>query len=74
MLIVLIPAAWLLIMALFVAICHAAARGDAAPAVQFEAGTQAPVSLQRRRARRHWAGVRSTASDRLAPVARSEAR
>jgi hypothetical protein len=73
-LLVLIPTVWLLIMALFVAVCHTAARGDAVPAVQFEAGTQAPVRLQRRRARLHWAGARSRASDRRAPVARSEAR
>lgn len=74
MLLVLIPTVWLLIMALFVAVCHAAARGDAVPAVQLEAGTHAPVRRQRRRARLHWASVKSSGTHRRAPVARSEAR
>jgi len=37
MLLILIPLAWLTVVALFVAVCQAAARGDAEPALVIEA-------------------------------------
>jgi hypothetical protein len=75
MLFVLISTAWLLIMALFVAVCHAAARGDAVLDVQLDAAKQGDDAV---RVRRRGAGllrtrVKSWGSGRRARVARSGA-
>ena len=71
MLFLLIPIGWVGIMAMFMALCHTAARAEAGTRVQGEAAVEDPVRIRRRGARARGRGMRLDRGERQGSHARA---